>query len=62
MGLGAALGLSRFLSTLLFEVKQTDPATYAAVSLFLLALSLTAIFIPARSMTKVDPVVALRHE
>lgn len=62
IGLAAALAATRLLSTLLFEVEQTDPATYAFVSLFLLAWTVAAIWAPARRATRVDPLVALRHE
>ena len=62
LGLAAALAATRLLSTLLFEVKPTDPASYAVVSLVLLVWTAAAIWIPARRATRVDPLVALRHE
>ncbi len=62
IGLAAAFGFSRFVSSLLFEVKPGDPATYITVSLALTAVTLLASYLPARRATKVEPMVALRHE
>ena len=53
---------SRYLTTLLFAVQPTDPATFAAVALLLCATGLTACYVPARPATRIDPMVALRHE
>jgi putative ABC transport system permease protein len=62
VGIAGSLVLTRFLSTLLFGVSPTDPATFVAVTLMLGGLSVMASYIPAHRATKVDPMVALRYE
>ncbi|MBO0725779.1 MAG: ABC transporter permease [Blastocatellia bacterium] len=62
IGLAAALGLTRLMKNLLFDVSATDPLTFAAITLLIAAVGLLACWIPARRATKVDPLQALRHD
>jgi predicted permease len=62
LGLVGALALTRFLSSLLFDLKPTDPATLIATSLLLVAVASLACWLPARRAAKIDPMEALRHE
>jgi putative ABC transport system permease protein len=62
IGIGGALGLTRVLRSMLFEIEPTDPATFVGVAIFLTIAALAACYIPARRAMKVDPMAALRHE
>lgn len=61
-GLTAAAALSRLMSSLLFEINPVDPLTYSVVAVGLLAAAALASYLPARRVTRVDPVEALRAE
>ncbi|HEV2864463.1 MAG TPA: ABC transporter permease [Pyrinomonadaceae bacterium] len=62
VGLLAALVLARAISGLLYGISPADPVTFASVSLLLVAVALFACVVPARRATRVDPMIALRHE
>ena len=62
LGLAAAFVLTRWMSSMLFGITASDPATYATVLLVSLGAALLACLIPARRATQVDPLVALRYE
>jgi len=62
VGLVAALSLTRFLSSQLFAVSPADPLTFVTIAFLLACVALLACWIPARRATKVDPMIALRHE
>jgi putative ABC transport system permease protein len=62
VGLGASVGLSRLMTSLLFGVTASDPLTYGVVSAAVTLTALVACYLPARMVLRVDPVVALRAE
>jgi putative ABC transport system permease protein len=62
LGILFALGLTRLMTSLLFEVKPTDVATFLTTAVLFGAVALAACYIPARRATKVGPAVSLRYE
>jgi putative ABC transport system permease protein len=62
IGLAGAFALTRLLQSMLFQVSTTDPLIFSAISILLICIALLASYIPARRATKVDPMIALRHE
>jgi putative ABC transport system permease protein len=62
IGVGSAIGLTRFLATLLFGIEPTDSVTFIVVSVVFFVIAMIAALIPAIRATRVDPVIALRSE
>jgi predicted permease len=61
-GIGAALGVTRYMASMLYNVRADDPVTMAGVTALLGLVALAACWLPARRAMRVDPMVALRHE
>jgi putative ABC transport system permease protein len=61
-GVVAALGMTRLMVSLLFGTSAGDPATFVCVTCLLIAVALSACYIPARRAARIDPMVALRYE
>ena len=62
IGVAGAIGLTRYLASLLYTVKPTDPLTFVIVAAALTVVALLAAYLPARRALRVDPIAALRHE
>ena len=62
IGIGAAYGLTRLMSSMLFDVKPTDPAVFASVAALLAIVAFLASYLPARRALRLDPAIALRYE
>ena len=62
VGIGVALGVTRYLASMLYEVRASDPLTMITAAVLLALVGLAACYMPARRATRVDPMVALRYE
>jgi putative ABC transport system permease protein len=62
VGLAGAVGLTRYLSGMLFGLTPLDPLTYAAVAIIFAVVAMLASYVPARRASRVDALIALRHE
>jgi ABC-type antimicrobial peptide transport system permease subunit len=62
IGVVGALAATRLMSRFLYGIHSTDPLTFVAVSVLLMAIALLACYVPARNAMKVDPMIALRYE
>jgi ABC-type antimicrobial peptide transport system permease subunit len=62
IGIGIASGVTRYLQSLLYGVRPTDPLTFAFIAILLGCVATLGCYFPARRAMRVDPAVALRHE
>ena len=62
VGVAAAFGLSRLMTTMIYQVRPTDPLTYAAVAGMVVTVATLSALVPARRATRVDPIISLRYE
>jgi predicted permease len=62
IGIGAAIGVTRFITAMLYGIHPVDPLTFAGVAILMMFVALLACYIPARRAMKVDPMTALRYE
>jgi len=62
VGIGVALGLTKFIASMLYDVRANDPATIAGAATLLVLVAIAACWIPVRRAMRTDPMVALRYE
>lgn len=62
IGLGVAAGVTKYLQSLLYNVRPTDPWTFIGIAILLVSVATVGCYLPARRAMRVDPMVALRHE
>jgi putative ABC transport system permease protein len=62
IGIVAALGVTQFIKTLLYNVTASDPLSFSVVAVFLGVVAIVASYVPARRAMRVDPIIALRND